>query len=491
MCPLRPLILLGLLTWAAAASAEPAPAPAPVIAAGDVTADSAVLWAQADRAGTLIVELAAPEDSGQVPRRFVAEVTAADDFTAKFRVSGLAPATGQHWRAALVADGDRPGRQATGSFRTAPAADDPAPVRLLWGGDLAGQNVCRDAERGFEVFTAINRLGPDLFVGLGDMVYADGVCEAVGRYGNAQVPGGFGPAADTAGFRAHWRYSRADPGLRRLLAGTPYYAVWDDHEVVNDVGPLHDTRDQAPYRPGRHLMPLGLDVLLEQNPIAEDATTPKRLYRSIRWGRHLELLLLDTRQYRDANLAPDSEQRPKTMLGREQLTWLETRLAASDATWVVVASSVPLSVPTGWPPEQGRDGWADFDQDSGFEQEARRILASARAAGRGNLVFIAADIHFAAGFRYRPFADAPAFTVHEVITGPLSAGLFLNRDYDRDLGAERLFLFGPEDSASLGGYDAARQWLTFGELAIDADGVLTASIRDVDGEPVARLRLEP
>ena len=36
----------------------------------------------------------------------------------------------------------------------------------------------------------------DFFIGLGDMIYADGTCEATGRYGNAQVAGDFLPSAD-------------------------------------------------------------------------------------------------------------------------------------------------------------------------------------------------------------------------------------------------------------------------------------------------------
>jgi alkaline phosphatase D len=43
------------------------------------------------------------------------------------------------------------------------------------------------------------------------------------------------------------------------------------------------------------------------------------------------------------------------MLGREQLAWLKSRLAASRATWKLIVSSVPMSIPTGFPPA-GRDG---------------------------------------------------------------------------------------------------------------------------------------
>jgi alkaline phosphatase D len=525
-------------------------APAPVIATGDVTAHSAVLWAQAEQPGTLRLDLIEANGNGSEPQRFDREVTAESDFSVKVEVSGLRPGTLYRWRAAVLgpaadepvseaepsaegrvsptgagvdaavaaesgadapghasprpisaeatsADGGEEGVEgiagepALGQFRTAPEPYEAVPVRFTWGGDLAGQNVCRDTERGFEILGAIRDSAPDFFVGLGDMIYADGLCEAVGRYGNAQIPASFGKATDLAGYRAHWRYSRADPGLRRLLAETAYYAVWDDHEVVNDFGPLHDTRDHPPYRSGEHLLPIGLAAMLEQNPIREDPLTPKRLYRGFRWGQHLELLLLDTRQYRDANTAPDSAERPKTLLGREQLTWLEHRLESSDATWIVVASSVPLSVPTGWPPEGGRDGWADLGGTGGFEQELRRILADAAANGRDKLLFIAADVHFGAGFRYRPFPDRPKFVVHELIAGPLSAAVGSIQEYDPDLGTERMFLHAPESRAAVGDYAEARRWFSFGELRVDAAGELTATLRGVDGEPLYSLRLSP
>ena len=412
-------------------------------------------------------------------------------------------------------------------FRTAPDAYAAAAVRLIWGGDLGGQNVCRDAEQGFEVFSAIGRAEPDLFVGAGDMIYADGLCEAVGRYGNPQIPASFGKAADLQGFRAHWRYSRADPGLRRLLATTPYYPVWDDHEVVSEFGPLHDTRDEAPYRAGEHLLSPGLTAMLEQNPVGENPLTPKRLYRSVRWGQHLELLLLDTRQYRDANQAQDSPERPKTLLGREQLTWLKERLANSDATWVVVVSSVPLSIPTGRTTEGAPDGWADPSGEQGFEQELRALLGHAALFGRDRLLFISADVHYGAAFRYTPFPARPGFVVHELVSGPLSAGIGskvlaensadasldvgpdLGPDLGPDIGAnagadvdpgdregllqgvEQLFEHAPASGDAVVDYAEARLWFNFGEIAIDAAGELTATLRGVDGALLYELRLTP
>src|SRR5918995_2832982 len=420
------------------------------VVVGDVTAHSAVVWARGDREGTLKVQLSGGKHHGGTR----IETHAADDYTGQVVLTGLKPDTDYRYRVGSE----------RGSFETAPAADDAEAVHLAFGGDVAGQNVCRDTGEGFPIMETIRGLRPDVFIGLGDMIYADNACDPVGRYGNPQVPGP-GAAADLATFWAHWRYNRADAASRRLLASTSYVGVWDDHEVVNDFGPLNDTRSMPPYMPGVHLLPIGLDAFIDYTPIAIAPNTPKRLYRSLRWGKHLELFVLDTRQYRDANIASDSADRPKTMLGREQLTWLKESLAASDATWKVIVSSVPMSIPTGFPPiPGGRDGWANFDQMTGFEQELLDILGFMERRGIVNTVWITTDVHFAEAFRYRPFAARPGFAVYELATGPLNAGIFPIRDYDTTLNPEVLTFFGPPSAESVSTWTQAKEWFNFGTL---------------------------
>ena len=200
--------------------------------------------------------------------------------------------------------------------------------------------------------------------------------------------------------------------------------------------------------------------------------------------------MLDTRQYRDANGAEDSATRPKTMLGREQLTWLNERLAASDATWKVVVSSVPISIPTGFPAANGRDGWANFDQTTGFEHELLQILRG--AADRGDrMVWITTDVHFAEAFRYRPFADEPGFVVHELVTGPLNAGIFPIRDVDSTLSPEVLSFYGPASASDVTTWSEAKRWFNFGTLEVAPDGALTAGIVTTAGDRVFTLRLGP
>src|SRR5437016_2107046 len=122
-------------------------------------------------------------------------------------------------------------------------------------------------------------------------------------------------------------------------------------------------------------------MFFNYTPIARNAEEPWRIYRSFRWGRDLELFLLDDRSYRSRNDLPDIAQNHKTMLGAEQLAWLKKGLADSDATWKLIACEVPLSVPTGGAAAHiwGRDGWAngtsfDFAAETGFERELLDLL---------------------------------------------------------------------------------------------------------------------
>ena len=459
------------------------------VAVGDVHANRAVIWSRTDRAAVMRVRLRA---HGSETLQRATTVTAEHDYTGKIAVHGLTPDTAYEYQVWFDTDDKSNGDKravTTGTFRTAPDAARERAVTFAWGGDLAGQNVCRDATEGFPIFNAISALNPDFFLGLGDMIYADNTCDAMGRYGNAQIPGNFERAATLPAFWAHWKYNRGDGAYRTLLGKLPYYAIWDDHEVVNDFGPLHDTRSTPPYTAGVHLLPLGLQAFLDYNPIAEHPQTPQRLYRSVRWGKHVELFILDTRQYRDANLTPDDTARPKTMLGREQLVWLKQKLADSDATWKIIVSSVPVSIPTGFPPELGRDGWANFDQNSGFENELLDILRYMQQRGMRNTAWITTDVHFAEVFRYTPFSDDPEFKVYEFVSGPLNAGLFPNRAYDTTLNTESLFFFGP--SGDVTRYEDAKPWMNFGLARVDEHGKLSVSLRNVQGASVYEVTLDP
>ncbi len=458
------------------------------VAVGDVRFDSAVIWSRADRDAEMKITI---HGKHQDHFEHQIDVERSNHYTGQIMLKGLQAETSYQYTVTFRAKQEPNNTQSenlSGSFKTTPDNLAERPVRFAWGGDLGGQNVCRDTDRGFPVFDVMNQTRWDFFIGLGDMIYADGNCDKVGRYGNNQITGDFIQSANLESYWAHWSYNRQDQGLQKILAHTPYIAVWDDHEVVGDFGPLHDTRDSAPYTRGGHLLPIGLKAFLDYNPVAGSPQTPKRLYRTIRWGRHVELFILDTRQYRDANFRADDSNAPKSMLGREQLTWLKEKLAASDATWKVIVSSVPMSIPTGSPPFAGRDGWANFNQNGGFEHELLDILRFMQQQGIQNKLWLTTDVHFSAGFRYQPFVDAPEFEVYEFISGPLNSGIFPNPNFDTSLNPKRLFFY---DAPAGLNFDGALEYFTFGAVEVSDAGDLNIKIINAKGMTVAEQFLPP
>ena len=460
----------------------PPPALSLGTAVGEVTATSAVIWGRCDRPAALHARITPGE------RSLEADALAEHDGTARIVVDDLRPATAYTYRAWCSAGGRNDDGAVTsraGAFHTAPAPDAVLPVRVVWGGDLGGQNVCRDAALGYPIFYSLAARKADLFVALGDMIYADDVCLATGRYGNAQIEGP-PPAVDRAGFWAHWRYNRADPHQQALLAAVPMVAVWDDHEIANDAGPHHDT---PPFAHGTHLLPPALQAFLDYQPLVPPANDPTRLYRSLRWGKLLELFILDTRQFRDANGAPDGDAAPKSLLGAAQRAWLEESLVKSDATWKVIVASVPLSIPTGG--ADARDGFAAGGGATGFAREAASIFETLRAHGVRNHLWITTDVHFATGFAYRPIAADPGFLSHEIITGPLNAGVFPRDDLDPTFRPERLFYYAPPQAHDIASFDEAQDWFNFGLLEVFNNGRLSIGVFNGRGQAVYRTTLTP
>jgi alkaline phosphatase D len=346
------------------------------------------------------------------------------------------------------------GESVAGEFVTAPEPRRLRPLSLVWSGDLGGAGRCRIPAVGYRVFEAMARRRPDVFVFAGDTIYADHRCPVPDN-----VPGADFRAVDLPGFRAKHRYNRADPAVQQLLRTTSVWATWDDHEVRNDFA-----------GPSEPLMPPGRRAFVEYWPVDAPADDPHRLYRRFRWGQLAEVFVLDTRQYRSPNAEPDGP--GKSMLGIAQRDWLLAGLRASPALWKLVVSSVSLSIPTG---RAVRDGWANGSTHltpagtpTGFEHELGLIVRDLADHRVRNLVWLVADVHRAEVIRHAP---APGLVFHELVAGPLSAGLGRPGALDHTLRPTRLF--------GEGGYYA------FGELRV-GEGGLAVAIIDADG----RLRFE-
>ncbi len=405
-----------------------AAAPAILLATGDVTSTGATVWARGARAGAL--EIVHGVAGASPTERRTLRVEPESDLTAKLALSGLRPGTRY---AVRVSQG--PAR-AEAEFVTAPPPDAPARVSFVWSGDLGGGGYCRPEDGGYRIFRPMRERRPDFLLLVGDIIYADVPCDRTGV-----VPGAEFRALTLAQYRARHRYQHGDPSLQALLRGTSVYAIWDDHEVRNDFAGPYDA-----------LMPVGRRALLDYWPIAPPAEAPARLYRRFRWGRLLEIFILDTRQYRSRNSDPDGPD--KTMLGAAQKRWLLEGVTASTAVWKVVVSSVSLSIPTGRP--GARDSWTSASpyglpvEGDGFPTERDAILAHFARHRVTNLVFLVADVHHAEAIRHQP---TPEWSLHEFVAGPLSASLGRPRPLDSTLNPRSLFARGAV--------------LNFGELVVE------------------------
>jgi alkaline phosphatase D len=387
-------------------------------AVGDITCHSVDLWLKTDGPRQVQVEWASVEawkrfsamasvqsEAERTPPTLTGPET---DYTATVSFERLSPATRYRYYI-LVNDLDQRGRPspqhvaAQGEFATLPEPSTSVPVTFAWSGDLGGQDHCRQGEAGYPIFDTIRHQRPDFFIFLGDTIYGDNVCLSPPNEPGANVL-----ATTLAEYRAKHHYQRGAVGLRRLLEQVPVYVTWDDHEVKNNfAGPFEAQ------------MAAGRQAFREYWPIHTDGSDRHRMYRTIRYGADLEIFLLDTRQYRSKNADQDGP--AKTMLGAAQLRWLLEGMAASTATWKVVVTSVPLSVPKGGGPAvPGFDGWAGGADGTGFERERQVIVDAIMGKPIINVVFLAGDIHWVQGNIYDPDQDGLA-DFHEFVSGPLSA----------------------------------------------------------------------
>lgn len=422
-------------------------------------------------------------DGTRPESEITAPVSAEHDFTAQVQLAALKPDTPYRYAVRC----DRDGLPRSGEIHTAPLPTQAAGVRFAWSGDVGGQNVCRDTQHGYAIFNLVHARQPAFFIALGDMIYADDPCQSRGRYGNEQLAGLDHPAVTLPDFWAVWRYHRSDPAFQKFLESVPIVSTWDDHETMNDSGPH---RDSYPADPEKHLLATARQAFLDYQPLRPPAEDPTRIYRSIRWGKHVELFVLDMRQYRDANEAADDPQQPKTLLSATQRDWFVKGVTASEATWKVVVSSVPISIPVCSGP-RGCDGWANFNQNTGFENELTAVLRALQAARVRNMVWLTTDVHFATAFRYTPFVDDRDFHFVEFVAGPLNAGVFPQNAFDLTFGTERLFFYGPTQPTAITSFEQLRPWLNFGVIDISAGGDLRMQIVNGIGAVVAEQVLVP
>lgn len=343
------------------------------------------------------------EDLGKAVWLDWAAVTHETDCAHQFRIAGLKPDTVYHYetQTAPVEGEPHPGTL-RGSFRTAPAPASNARVRFVV---ITGQHYEKtdlpagpDAAAGdYRSYASMLALQPDFIVPTGDTVYYD-----------SGHQGAFAFSREMA--RHHWQRVYSLPNVVRFhLASTGYWEK-DDHDTVdNDCWPG--------ARLGTLTWPEGLATFREQVPMGE------KTFRTARWGKALQIWLVEGRDFRCPNSEPDGP--GKSIWGPEQKAWLKSSLLESDAAWRVLISPTPLIGP-----DRGPSSKADNHANLAFQHEGDEMRHWFRDHVGSNFFIVCGDRH------WQYHSVHPETGLHEFSCGPLTGkhaggSPGLNPDYHR------------------------------------------------------------
>ena len=465
------------------------------LASGDVSAGSAVVWARADRPARMQVECSTLESFKVIIRVASSEALPERDFTSKVLLEGLPPGQDIFYRVRFedIAETGISGETQIGHFRTAPLAQ--GSVSFVWSGDTAGQGWGIDASRGgMRTYRSMLENRPDFFIHSGDHIYADCPVPAELKLPNGEIWRNIVTeekstvAHSLAQYRGNYKYNLLDDNLRAFNAQVPMLAQWDDHEVTNDWSPL-GTADETGYNEDgtSRLVARARRAFHEFMPIRAIPEQEGRVYRRIGYGPLLDVFLIDMRSYRDSTWNKRDGGGDTFILGPAQLAWLKRELAASNATWKVIAADLPIglisedAIALGDGPPERR------------EHEIADLLSFMKRAGVRNTVWLTADMHYTAAHHYDPnravFQDFEPFW--EFVSGPLHAGTWAPGKLDNTFGPAAMFQKGC--SAEQGENLAPCFGLQFfGRVDIDGQSeIMTVTLKDVDNRDLWSVDIEP
>ncbi|WP_189175837.1 alkaline phosphatase D family protein [Streptomyces lasiicapitis] len=386
------------------------------VASGDPLPDGVLLWTRitptpdavpgSGKGPDVEVRWEIAEDKGftKVVGRGSTTAKAASDHTVKADVRGLRQATTYYYRFSVGSDS--PVHSPVGRTRTTPAHEASAP------GVRFGVVSCSNWEAGY--FSAYRHLAArtelDAVLHLGDYLYE-------------YASGGFASSGDVvrehrpkheiltlADYRTRHGAHKTDADAQAMHGTHPVIAIWDDHEVANDAW-SGGAENHTPETEGSWAARVAAakQAYFEWMPVRP--ATEGTVYRRLRFGKLADLHLLDLRSFRSKQASVgsgDVDSPDRTIAGRAQLDWLKAGLAASDAAWKLVGTSVMISpVAFGSLPAYLLKPLAELlglptgglavntDQWDGYTHDRKELIGHLRDKGIRNTVFLTGDIHMA------------------------------------------------------------------------------------------------
>jgi alkaline phosphatase D len=469
---------------------------------GDLAPGRAIVWSRTDRPARMMLEYAFNEQfthSRIIRGPYALE---GSDYTARQDLVGLPDGKDvfvKVWFEDLTNTRTK-SESVLGHFHAIGKRDD---IRFVWGGDINGQGWgINETFGGMKIYEAMRQVEPQFFISSGDNVYSDSpILESKpaenGQIWTNLVTPEVSKVAETLNeFRGRYKYNLLDNNIRRFNAEVPQIWQWDDHEVVNNWSSAKDLSADPRYTEKNvpTLIAHATKAFHEYAPLRpHDAEESERIYRKLAYGKLLDVFVLDMRSYRGPNTSnlQAQESIETAFLGETQLAWLKAEMKNSKATWKVISADMPigLNVSDGTD-TQGKPRWeaianGNDGRAAGRELEIARLLSFIKHEHINNIVWLTADVHYAAAHFYDPSkAQTKDFSPFwEFFAGPLNAGTFGPNTTDGTFGPQVVFNKAPPaGQANLSPY-AGLQF--FGEVNIDKDTkAMTVDLKDINGTPV-------
>ncbi|MFF1606661.1 alkaline phosphatase D family protein [Amycolatopsis sp. NPDC058278] len=394
------------------------------IASGDPLPDSVVLWTRLapsplnsdgfggmpDATYAVDWEIANDEAFSSVVQRGSVNAVSASGHSVHIEPIGLQPAREYFYR--FKSSGYI---SPVGRTRTAPAAG--AAVNQL----KYCFSSCQHWEEGyFHAYKGIVADDPDLVLFLGDYIYE----KKSNRTAQDRNPRRLAlpdDATTLAQYRARHAQHKTDADLQAAHAIAPWIVVFDDHEVMND---WNGTTSPAPAA----RKAAGFQAFYENTPIRSTAKpngASIQLYRQLMWGNLARFHMLDTRQYRSAQVVDpagdagpacaDTRNTSRSILGATEEAWLLKQFESHPATWDFLGQQVFFATRDNDGNKatcEGNDSW------QGYEASRNRIQQGWVDRKVANPVVLTGDVHrhWAADLRLDYFDHSAPVVGSELVT---------------------------------------------------------------------------
>ena len=306
------------------------------VASADPGPDAVVLWTRAEPAAAvaevqLLVQVSTSPNFAAVVIDALLSTGPESDYTVRTYLQGLSPDTEYYYRFL----GPEGSVSRLGRTRTAPAADQEKDISMAFAS-------CQSFEQAFygswarmleddEAAAEADKI--QFILHLGDFIYErswnkrlDGNQQSryVPPFPDGEKTDKNRCAISLEDYRHLYKTYLSDPWLQAARARWPFICIWDDHEFCDDNFQSYNTYGDSPVpqaqrkqnsnRAWSEYIPAVLNELDEQpahgfsggvlhgDEAGDNLTAVSSLciYRKLSWGKHLDLVLTDTRSYRSA-----------------------------------------------------------------------------------------------------------------------------------------------------------------------------------------------